>query len=80
VAFESLATNFGPNVAGQRRSWRKDMQTGALEAVSTGTGLNPSISWDGRYVAFDDGVQVYLRDMTTSAARLIAQGTKPRLT
>ncbi len=80
VAFESVATNFGLGVAGQRRIWRKDMQTGALEVVSTGTGLNPSISWDGRYVAFDDGTQVYLRDMTTSAVRTIGQGTKPRLT
>ncbi|MGQ3028242.1 MAG: InlB B-repeat-containing protein, partial [Ferrovibrionaceae bacterium] len=80
VAFESAATNFGLGVSGQRRIWRKDAQTGTLEAVSTGSGQNPSISWDGRYVAFDDGIQVYLRDMTTSAARLIAQGTKPRLT
>jgi len=79
VAFESMATNFGIGVAGQRRIWRKDMQTGALEPVSIGTGNNPSISWDGRYVAFDDGAQVYLRDMT-GGQRTIAPGTRPRLT
>jgi uncharacterized delta-60 repeat protein len=81
VAFESVATNLGVGgIAGQRRVWRKDMQTGTLEAVSTGTGQNPSISWDGRYVAFDDGTLVQLRDMTTSAVRTIGLGTKPRLT
>ena len=80
VAFDSVATNLGGGVAGQRRVWRKDMQTGALEPVSTGAGNNPSISWDGRYVAFDDGAQVYLRDMATSVARTIGQGTRPRLT
>ncbi len=81
VAFESVATNLGGSgVAGQRQVWRKDMQTGTLEAVSSGTGQNPSISWDGRYVAFDDGAQVYLRDMTAATVRTVAPGTRPRLT
>ncbi len=80
VAFESVATNFGFGVSGQRRVWRKDMQTGALEAVSGGMGVNPTISWDGRYVAFDDGAQIYLRDMTGGGLRMIAPGTRPRLT
>ncbi len=80
VAFESVATNLGIGVPGQSQVWRKDMQTGALEVVSSGIGQNPSISWDGRYVAFDDGVQVYLRDMTAATLRTIAPGTRPRLT
>ncbi len=93
VVFESTATNFGPGLDGTKQIWRKDLQTGALDLVSggrfpgNGASANPSISWDGRYVAFDSlatnlggrGLQVYLRDMTSGAIRAVVTGAQPRL-
>ena len=62
VAFESDATNLVPgDTNGQRDAFLYDRQTGTVECVSVATGgtqgsgqsFAPSISDDGRYVAFD---------------------------
>lgn len=93
VAFESTATNFAPGLTGTRQVWRKDLTTGAVDLVSggalpgDGASGKPSISWDGRYIAFEStaanlasgtsGAQIYLKDMATGTVRLIsaAHGT-----
>lgn len=70
------------------RIYRRDMQTGAIDQVSTneaGTGINgfdPQMSSDGRYVVFNSATgdagnkqQIYVRDMQTSTTRLISVDT-----
>lgn len=62
VVFESTATNLVPGHAGRSRMdvYRKDLQTGAILCVSVdnfgalgnGDSSSPSLSADGRYVAF----------------------------
>ena len=82
VAFQSTASNF-PGANGQRQVYRKDLSTGTLVIASaTGAGAAgtwgagwPTISKDGRYVAFmsdspnfpgDNGQeQVYRKDLST---------------
>lgn len=85
VAFDSMAGNLvaGTN-AGTRRVYRKDRTTGAVVLVSahasgasfSGTSENPSISADGRYVAFESStsgvVQVYRKDLTSGAVTLVS--------
>jgi Tol biopolymer transport system component len=74
--------------------WR-DMQTGETRLVdvpaganaSNGNGMNPKISWDGRYVAFDSdatdlpggelngrAVDVFRKDMTDGSVVMVSQG------
>lgn len=94
VVFDSAATNFAGNPDGVRQVWRKDLLTGDLTLVSAvagagnGPSLSPSISWDGRWVAFEStatnlafgvsGSQVYLKDMATNAIRVVsAVGGRP---
>ncbi len=93
VVFESASTNFAAGLDGTRQVWRKDLATGALDLVSAaarpgnGASGNASISWDGRFVAFESaasnlagasGTQVYLKDMATGTLRLVsAAGGNP---
>ncbi len=88
IVFDSAASNFAPLLDGTRQIWRKDVVTGDLMLVSSaagpgnGTSMNPSISWDGRFVAFEStatnllfgtsGSQIYLKDVTTGALRLVS--------
>jgi len=97
VAFESAATNLGANAAGVVQIWRKDLATGAMVLVSSSAGgtagngdsRNVSLSWDGRFAAFEStatnlvlgasGNQVYLKDMQTGAVFVIGLGSRPKL-
>jgi Tol biopolymer transport system component len=95
VAFETLATNLaGSDVNQQADVYWCDLDSGELRRVSTpitdgvntsGTSLDPSISADGRYVAFtsdagglvpgDTGrAGVYWKDMDTGEIRLVDAG------
>ncbi len=78
LAFDSTATNFADGLDGGPRVWRKDFATGELGLVGTGT--NPSISWDGGFVAFESNGQVLVKDMAAGTTRTIAAGSAPRLT
>jgi Ca2+-binding RTX toxin-like protein/Tol biopolymer transport system component len=92
VAFESLATNLaGSDTDQQKDVYWCDLATGELRRVSTplvdgvdtaGTSLDPSLSADGRYVAFtsdagglvagsDTRAAVYWKDMDTGEIRLV---------
>ncbi|MFI5646180.1 TolB family protein [Kitasatospora sp. NPDC051705] len=98
VAFSTAATNVLP---GQQKHaydvFVRDLWTGRTELVSAGTGattddqsirmaVNPSLSWDGRYVAFASdrtdlggnvrrGRQnVYVTDRWTGTTRLVTVG------
>lgn len=97
VAFESAATNLGPNVAGVVQIWRKDVASGAILLVSSaadgtaanGDSRNVSLSWDGRFAAFEStatnlvqgfsGPRIYLKDLLTGAVFAIAPGSNPKL-
>jgi len=96
VAFESAATNLGWNDGGTQ-IWRKDVTSGATLLVSAnaqgtagnGDSRNVSISWDGRFAAFESsatnlvtgtsGQRIYLKDLDTGAIFAIAPGTAPKL-
>ena len=100
VAFTSKATNLVTGGNGQQHVYRKNVTTGDIQIVSqvetapdvwtqgNGASNAPSISADGRYVAFvskatnlvtpstDVGSQhVYVRDMTTGAVQLASVST-----
>jgi Tol biopolymer transport system component/Ca2+-binding RTX toxin-like protein len=104
VAFETLATNLaGSDTNQQEDVYWCDLETGELRRVSvpivdgvntSGTSLDPSISGDGRYVAFtsdagglvpgDSGrAGVYWKDMDTGETRLVDSsggiGMHPRI-
>ncbi|MGQ3072311.1 MAG: InlB B-repeat-containing protein [Ferrovibrionaceae bacterium] len=97
VAFESAATNLGSNPAGVVQIWRKDVATGAILLVSSaadgtaanGDSRNVSLSWDGRFAAFEStatnlvqgfsGQRIYLKDLLTGAVFAIAPGSNPKL-
>lgn len=97
IAFESAATNLGPNLAGVVQIWRKDVATGAILLVSSasdgaaanGDSRNVSLSWDGRFAAFEStasnlvqglsGTRIYLKDLQTGAILAIAPGSSPKL-
>lgn len=97
VAFESAATNLGTNPDGKVQIWRKNTADGSIVLVSsTATGVagngdsrNVSLSWDGRFAAFEStatnlvpgtaGAQVYLKDLATGAIRVIGAGAAPKL-
>ncbi len=90
VAFESAATNLGMNASATSQIFRKNMTDGSVSVVSAnaageagnGDSRNASLSWDGRFVAFDStatnlvagvsGRQVYLKDLSTSAIFVIS--------
>jgi Tol biopolymer transport system component len=91
VAFTSIATNLvTPPTAGQQ-IFRKDLVTGEVKLVScdaannlgNGNSSDPSISADGRYVAFQSqatnlvtpattGTQVFRKDLVTGEVRLVS--------
>jgi Tol biopolymer transport system component len=104
VAFETLATNLaGSDVNQQADVYWCDLASGELRRVSTpitdgvntsGTSLDPTISADGRYVAFtsdagglvpgDAGrASVYWKDMDSGEIRMVdsseAVGLHPRI-
>jgi len=90
VAFESAATNLGMNRSATTQIFRKNMADGSVSIVSTtaageagnGDSRNVSLSWDGRFAAFDStatnlvpgvsGRQVYLKDLATNAIFVIS--------
>jgi hypothetical protein len=87
VAFMSTADLVGaPGTTGDRRIWRRDLQTNTTVLVSRGVhgaeinGFGASISGDGRYVIFGSSTgsvynSVYLRDLvkgTTKALGAVA--------
>src|SRR5262245_58812866 len=92
LAFESMASNLVPgDTNGYWDVFVRDMQTGAITVVSTGAGgnqgnngsISPSISADGRYVAFrsyannlvpgDTGTpDVFVRDLQTGAITCVS--------
>lgn len=80
VVFESTATNFATGLDGTIQVWRKDLQTGALDAVSNGPGRNASVSWDGHHIAFERNGLIHLRDMVSGTVVPLVAGTQPRLT
>jgi len=77
VAFDSVATNFAIGLDGTRHVWRKDVATGDL--VLVGAGGNPSISWDGNWVALEADGRIQLKNMTTGVLQTIGSGTSPKL-
>ena len=90
VAFHSPASNFFPSDAnGYSDVFLRDRQSGTTELVSRdsagnpGVGLAPSISGDGRLVAFVTGfplvpgdanlvLDIYLYDLTTGVTELVS--------
>ncbi len=99
VAFASRAKNFSPAAkSGKRQIYVKDMKTGAVTLVSRGDGAggpaadgnayNPSISADGRYIAFVSWAEnlsaedtafndVFVRDLTAGTTTLVSRATGP---
>lgn len=85
VAFVSTTSNLIPGVSGQQ-VYLKNLQTGELSLVSSsldgtvGSGSNPSVSADSRFVAFESnstdlipgvsGQQVYLKNLQTGELSL----------
>ena len=94
VAFESFASNILPDGSNGRKDvFHRDLQTGVTTLVSVnlaGTGggdgdsLNPAISADGRFVAFESGASnlvandgntvpdIFVRDMQTGITTLVS--------
>jgi Tol biopolymer transport system component len=91
VAFSSYASNLVTPATGALQAFRKDILTGEIRLVSSdaagaegnGTASFPSISDDGRFVAFHStstelvtpnttGQQVFRKDMLTSEVRLVS--------
>jgi Tol biopolymer transport system component len=92
VAFDSFARNLVPHDTGNRQVFVRDRHTGRNEVVSRSTAgtlgnswsERPSISWDGRYVAFDsiatnlvagdaNGTSdVFVHDRTTGTTSLVS--------
>lgn len=89
IAFASTASNLasGPG-DGLSAVFVRDRQTGTTERIAppagtTGAGSEPSISADGRLVAFsvsgDGASQVLLADRVTGSVRPVAAGSSPSL-
>ena len=93
VAFKSFATNLVPgDTNGMEDTFVHDRQTGTTRRVSVGAGgvqgnghsLNPAISADGRYVAFEsdatnlvpgdtnEATDVFVRDRQTGTTRRVS--------
>ncbi|GAA4076349.1 hypothetical protein [Streptomyces shaanxiensis] len=69
------ATDTDPNP--QPRVYRYRFQNGATDVVSAPTGEaagNPSINYDGRYVAFEQGGDIHVRDLDTGALEKAGSG------
>jgi Tol biopolymer transport system component len=99
VAFASRARNFSPAAkSGKRQIYVKDMQTGAVTLVSRadgvegpaaeGSSFNPSISANGRYVAFSSWAEnlsaedtafndIFVRDLTAGTTTLVSRAAGP---
>lgn len=81
VAFSSNATNLAPPDADGDATdvFVRDLHTDATTHVSTATGpigpsRSPSISADGRYVAFQADGNVLVRDLATNTTKLVGPG------
>ncbi len=88
VAFQSHSSNFPGQAVSHYQVYRKDLTTGALALVSCTAGGDPgagdsdlpSISSDGRYVAFlslssnfpDTGTQIFRKDLNSGAIVLVS--------
>lgn len=90
AVFASSATNLGAGGNGALQVWRHDLQTGATELVSAAGGLPvsagafaPSVSADGRFVAFvsfaadlvpgdtNGALDAFVRDMQTGVTTAV---------
>lgn len=101
VAFTSDAGGLVEDDDGRAGVYWRDMQTGETRVVdvpagagtANGSGMNPQISADGRYVAFDSDatdlpggelngstVDVFRKDMTDGSVVLIGEGTADSMT
>jgi WD40-like Beta Propeller Repeat len=87
VAFTSFASNLVPgDTNGVEDVFVHDRLTGATERATTGTGAShdPSLSGDGRFVAYDttttNGSSVYLRDRLAGTVELVSAGRQPQVT
>jgi Tol biopolymer transport system component len=96
VVFASRATNLSPAAkSGKREIFVKDLKTGTVTLASRadgpegpaadGSSYDPSISADGRYVAFASGAEnlsaedvayndVFVRDLATGTTTLVSRG------
>jgi Tol biopolymer transport system component len=79
---------FDGSFGGASGVWRRDLQTGAVEAVAGGDAQRPSISQDGRYISFTTTAQlvgtdrntapdVYVRDMSVGSAAACTVSAQP---
>jgi Tol biopolymer transport system component len=98
LTFASRATNLSPDDADANRDvYVRDLETGTTILVSRATGatgvkangesFNPTISGDGRYVAFasdannlspsdtDTNIDVYVRDLVTGTTSLVSRAS-----
>jgi Ca2+-binding RTX toxin-like protein len=89
VLFNSLASNLHPSDRDELEDvYLRDMQTGETKRVNRGitrirggigvTG-SPSISLDGRAVAFTVDDRIFVRDLETATAQLVGVGGSPSL-
>jgi WD40-like Beta Propeller Repeat len=71
---------FDGSFGGRTGVWRRNVQSGAVEAVAPGNAERPSISADGRYISFtttarltpadtNEGPDVYVRDMEIQSSQ-----------
>lgn len=89
VAFSSWASNMtvGDTPTGYREVFRRDLVAGVTEKVSVDdsgvpisfAALNPTISHDGRFVAFDGPGRVYVRDLTARQTEDLGRGQLPAI-
>ncbi len=79
---------FDGSFGGASGVWRRDLQTGAVEAVAGGDAQRPSISQDGRFISFtttarltgadqNEAPDVYVRDMSLGSAAACSPGAPP---
>ncbi len=82
---------FDGSFGGRSGVWRREIRSGAVEAVAPGNAERPSISADGRYVSFtttarltpgdgNEGPDVYVRDMevqSSQACQAAGEGEAP---
>jgi Tol biopolymer transport system component len=78
IAFSSRAHNFDPDdTVNDRDIYVRDLRTNRTLLASPGTdgpATKPSISADGRFVAYEHAAAVYLRDLTTRTTQLVSAG------
>ncbi|WP_405648905.1 hypothetical protein [Streptomyces sp. NBC_00019] len=66
----------------QPRLYRYKFNGGTTDVVSAPTGEpagNPSINYDGRYIAFEQGGEVHVRDLDTGALSTLGAGSAPSI-